>query len=54
MRRPEFPEPIGVFRQASESTFEEDIRAQVTEATNKKGAGDLQRLLTGSDTWTVA
>jgi 2-oxoglutarate/2-oxoacid ferredoxin oxidoreductase subunit beta len=54
MRRPDFPEPIGVFRQTSDSTFEEDLRAQVTEATVKKGTGDLQRLLTGSDTWTVA
>ncbi len=53
MRRPEFPEPIGVFRQASESTFEHDVRAQVAEATAKKGSGDLQRLLSGSDTWTV-
>ena len=53
MRRPEFPEPIGVFRAVQDSTFEEDLRGQITTATAKRGRGDLQRLLTGSDTWTV-
>lgn len=54
MRRPDFPEPIGVFRDVSDSTFEHDVRSQIEIARKNKGEGDLQRLLTGSDTWTVA
>ena len=54
MRRPDFPEPIGVFRDIAESTFNEDVREQLNESVRKRGSGDLQKLLTGGDTWTVA
>ncbi len=53
MRRPDFPEPIGVFRDVQTPTFDEALRAQLTETIAKKGKGDLQKLLTGSDTWRV-
>ncbi len=54
MRRPDFPEPIGVFRQVVDSTFEDEVRGQIKQAEAKRGPGDLQKLLTGGDTWTVA
>ncbi len=54
MRKPEFPEPIGVFRQISDDTFDDGVRGQIDEAISKRGPGDLQKLLTGSDTWTVS
>ena len=55
MSRPEFPAPQGVFRQVQRPALHELIEGQVAEA--KKAAGgkpDLQKLLRGSETWTVA
>jgi 2-oxoglutarate ferredoxin oxidoreductase subunit beta len=54
MRRPDFPEPIGVFRDVDNETFEEAIRGQIDSAVSKKGRGDLQRLFNSGDTWQVS
>ncbi len=54
MRHPEFPEPIGVFRDIDLPTFDESVRAQNDAAVAKRGKGDLQKLLSSGDTWTVA
>jgi 2-oxoglutarate ferredoxin oxidoreductase subunit beta len=43
----------GIFRQVSRPTYDDSVRAQVAEA-GKKAAPDLQSLLNGRDTWTVA
>jgi len=51
--QPDFPEPIGVIRAVQAPTFEEGVRHQITEATQKKGKGDLQKLLASGDTWRV-
>jgi 2-oxoglutarate ferredoxin oxidoreductase subunit beta len=51
--RPHFPEPIGVIRAVEAPTFEEGVRSQITEATQKRGKGDLQKLLASGDTWRV-
>jgi 2-oxoglutarate/2-oxoacid ferredoxin oxidoreductase subunit beta len=53
MRRPDFPEPIGVFRAVETPTFDDAMRAQLTDAVAKKGQGDLQKLLSSGDTWKV-
>lgn len=53
MRYPEFPEPIGVFRCVQRPTYDELINQQVTEARESMGTGELQKLFTGGDTWTV-
>lgn len=49
---PKFPVPIGVLRAASRPTFEEGIHGQIERAT-ERGAGDLDRLLSSGETWTV-
>lgn len=54
MRYPEFPEPIGVMRDVELTTFDDELRAQNTEAVEKKGPGDLQKLFSGGDTWKVS
>jgi len=54
MRRPDFPEPIGVFRDIQRETFDEGMRFQAQSAIEKKGRGDLQKLFSGGDTWKVA
>jgi 2-oxoglutarate ferredoxin oxidoreductase subunit beta len=53
MDRPDFPVPQGVFRSISRPILHELMDGQIAEA-KKNGAGDLQKLLKGSETWTVA
>ncbi|HVC92692.1 MAG TPA: 2-oxoacid:ferredoxin oxidoreductase subunit beta [Pirellulales bacterium] len=53
MRYPEFPEPIGVFREVDRPKYDEMINAQIAEAKKAKGEGDLQKLYNAGDTWTV-
>ncbi|SDG04079.1 2-oxoacid:ferredoxin oxidoreductase subunit beta [Klenkia brasiliensis] len=44
--------PMGVFRSVAKPTYDAMMTDQLTEA-RSGGAGDLDRLLHGSDTWTV-
>lgn len=53
MRHPEFPEPIGVFRDVDRPKYDELINSQISEARASKGEGDLQKLYFSGDTWTV-
>ncbi|MDE0935403.1 MAG: 2-oxoacid:ferredoxin oxidoreductase subunit beta [Mariniblastus sp.] len=53
MRHPEFPEPIGVFRDIDRPTYDEMINSQVDEAVSEKGAGELQNLFHSGETWQV-
>jgi 2-oxoglutarate ferredoxin oxidoreductase subunit beta len=50
---PEFPVPIGVFRDVRTSTFEERIHEQIAEAQAKLGQGDLKKLVYSGDTWDI-
>ena len=54
MRRPDFPEPIGVLRAVQSTTFDDLMREQITDAVAKRGKGDLQKMLSSGDTWRVA
>jgi hypothetical protein len=52
--RPGFPTPIGVFRSWDDlPRYEDVINEQVREVIQKKGAGDLAKLLQAGDTWEV-
>ena len=53
MRHPEFPEPLGVFRAVEHERYGNLVRGQIEQATAKLGKGDLQKLVTGEETWTV-
>jgi len=53
MEYPDFPVPIGVFRQVDMPTYETDMDAQVAFAKSKKGDGDLLDLYLSSDIWKV-
>ncbi len=53
MRHPQFPEPIGVFRDVASATFEEAVRGQIDDAVAQRGKGDLHKLFHSGDTWTV-
>jgi 2-oxoglutarate ferredoxin oxidoreductase subunit beta len=50
---PEFPECLGVFRSIRRPTFEEQMQLQIEEACRLRGAGRLEQLLAGDDTWLV-
>jgi len=54
MSYPSMPEPIGVLRAVEGvSTYDDAINAQVQQATETKGPGDLDRLFNAGDTWQV-
>ncbi len=50
---PGFPTPIGVLRAVSTPRYEMQIAEQIRAVTEKKGRGDLARLLHAGDTWQV-
>jgi 2-oxoglutarate ferredoxin oxidoreductase subunit beta len=54
MRQPELPEPIGVFRYVEKPVYEDMLMAQIKEATEHNGKGDLHELYLAADTWEVA
>jgi 2-oxoglutarate ferredoxin oxidoreductase subunit beta len=54
MRYPDFPEPMGIFRDVAHERYVDTVRKQIAKAKESRGNGDLQKLLTGSETWTVS
>src|SRR5690606_41657574 len=53
MHYPDFPEPLGIFRAVQRETYDNAVRQQTEQATSRFGEGDLQKLITGNETWTV-
>jgi 2-oxoglutarate/2-oxoacid ferredoxin oxidoreductase subunit beta len=51
---PTEPTAIGVFREVERPVYGEAIAAQLAAATERLGAGDLDKLLHAGDTWTVS
>lgn len=51
MNFPDFPVPMGVFRQVEHPRFEESIEDQIQSQIDKKGKGDLRKLIRGSQVW---
>ncbi|MGW1769377.1 2-oxoacid:ferredoxin oxidoreductase subunit beta [Streptomyces sp. NPDC002073] len=45
--------PIGVFRSVERAVYDTQMSDQLDTAIEQNGKGDLSRLLTGNDTWTV-
>lgn len=50
---PEFPMPIGVFRQIERPTYDASTKEQLTTAQAKRGKGEIMKLLRSGETWTV-
>lgn len=50
---PEFPTPVGVFRQISKPTYNDEMIGQIKSVTEKKGPGDLDAFLFSGNTWEV-
>ncbi|MFT5526502.1 MAG: 2-oxoglutarate ferredoxin oxidoreductase subunit beta, partial [Pirellulaceae bacterium] len=53
MRKPDFPEPIGVFRAIDAPKYDELLNAQLAQAIADKGPGDLNKLFYSGDTWEI-
>jgi 2-oxoglutarate ferredoxin oxidoreductase subunit beta len=54
LQPPRFPAPIGVFRAIQRATYDQMLNDQVRQATQSRGAGDLDELFNRGDTWEVA
>jgi 2-oxoglutarate ferredoxin oxidoreductase subunit beta len=48
-----FPRPFGVFYQANRPCYEDLMATQLEQAIEKKGKGDLAKLLRGNETWEI-
>ena len=48
------PRPFGVFYQTDRPCYEDMLQAQIDEVMTKKGKGDLNKLIRGYETWTIA
>jgi 2-oxoglutarate ferredoxin oxidoreductase subunit beta len=53
MRHPEFPEPIGIFRDVERPMYDKLVNSQIEEARSKRGPGSLESLFNTGETWTV-
>ena len=53
MKQPDFPEPMGVFYRIADDCYEDLLASQVTSAIEKRGKGDLHKLLYSGETWEV-
>ncbi len=50
---PNYPVPVGTFRNIEKSTYDQLLRTQIAQAKQKQGEGDLRKILFGTETWTV-
>ena len=50
---PEYPVPVGIFRQVEQPTHSDLVDAQIEAAIAKAGPGDLRKALMAGETWTV-
>jgi 2-oxoglutarate/2-oxoacid ferredoxin oxidoreductase subunit beta len=50
---PNFPTPVGVFRQVNKPTYDADMVNQIEGVKSKLGEGDLQKALLSGSTWEV-
>jgi len=51
---PSFPTPIGILRQFSKPTYDQDYNNQIERITNEKGTGTYEKLMFSSGTWEVS
>jgi 2-oxoglutarate/2-oxoacid ferredoxin oxidoreductase subunit beta len=53
MEYPEYPVPIGIFRDVEKPTYESLLTEQIDSAIAKMGPGNLEKLIHSGDTWTI-
>jgi 2-oxoglutarate ferredoxin oxidoreductase subunit beta len=50
---PEFPTPLGVLRDVARPTYERRVAEQIESEIDRRGPGELEKLLYSGETWTV-
>ena len=50
---PEFPTPIGIFRDDKKDVYDDLFHRQIASSIKKNGKGNLEDLLHSGDTWIV-
>ena len=53
LEQPEFPVPVGIFRQVERPAYDQLV-AEQTEAASKKGPSDIAEVIRGGETWTIS
>ena len=53
MEQPDFPQPVGIFRDVQRETYENLMAHQIEEAIARAGRGQLQELIHSGDMWVV-
>ncbi len=53
MEQPEFPQPVGIFRDVQRATYEDLMADQISSAIAKTGPGSLEKLINSGDMWVV-
>lgn len=53
MAYPQYPVPIGIFREVNRPVYEEAVLGQVEQARRARGVGTLRDLYSADETWTV-
>ncbi len=51
---PDYPVPVGVFRDVTRPTHDELMTGQIEAVVAQRGQGDLKKLLESGETWTVS
>jgi 2-oxoglutarate ferredoxin oxidoreductase subunit beta len=52
MTPPDFPMPIGIFREVMLPTFDRLVHEQI-QAAVQRGPGDIEKLIRGPETWEI-
>jgi 2-oxoglutarate ferredoxin oxidoreductase subunit beta len=50
---PNYPTPIGIFLDISRPTYEDEMKRQIEKAVEKRGKGELDKLLFSGNTWEI-
>ena len=53
-REEDLPQPFGVFYREERPTYESMLHAQIDGITERRGKGDLAKLLHAADTWEIS
>jgi 2-oxoglutarate ferredoxin oxidoreductase subunit beta len=53
MEQPDFPQPVGIFRDVRRETYEDLMAHQIEDAVARQGRGQLDKLIHSGDMWVV-
>ena len=53
MEYPDYPVPVGVFRDVVKPTYEDLLQGQIEAAVERMGPGNLEKLINSGDTWVI-